>query len=447
MNPFILGQITLFTFITIVSFFFVYKRAKAIYRNIKLGRKEIISDRKGIRFKNMLLIAFGQQKMFKNPLVAILHFTIYVAFIITQIELIEIFIDGYTGHHRIIYHAIESIYGLKLLYVIGVNAIEFLSVLAFIATLIFLSRRNLVKVPRLNMAELKGWARMDANLILFFEIYLITCIFSMNATDSAMHYNETAIGYGFILSGMIARFIHELPHTVLMIWERLGWWGHLIGVLGFMLYLPSSKHLHILLAFPNTFFARLQPKGELSNLASVTKEIKLMMNPETAYAATDSTAESERFGAKDVQDLSWKSLLDAMSCTECGRCTAACPANITGKLLSPRKIMMDTRDRLEEVGRNIDANAGKFVDDGKSLIENGYISVEELRACTTCNACVEECPIMINPLDIIIELRRSLILEDSNSPEEWNGMFANIENNAAPWQFSQQDRLNWAEEK
>ena len=447
MNIILFAQIVVFTFITIVTFFFFFKRSKAVYRNIMLGKSANISGSKVARIKNMLLIAFGQKKMFKNPLVAVLHLAIYVAFVITQIELIEIFIDGYSGHHRLIYHAIEHVSVLRSLYVVGVNTIEVLSVLAFIATIIFLSRRNLLKLPRLNMAELNGWAKLDANLILCFEIYLIICIFSMNAADTALHFNKTGSGYGFMLSGMIAKMIYLLPHKVLVVWERLGWWGHIAGVLAFMLYLPSSKHLHILLAFPNTYFARLQPKGTLSNLASVTKEIQLMLNPETAYAPSATAAEPERFGAKDIQDLSWKNLLDAMSCTECGRCTAACPANLTGKLLSPRKIMMNTRDRMEEVGRNMDANAGKFIDDGKSLIENGYVSVEELRACTTCNACVEECPIMINPLDIIIELRRSLILEDSNSPEEWNGMFANIENNAAPWQFSQQDRLNWADEK
>lgn len=446
MNFIILGQVAAFTFISIVTFFFVFKRAKAVYRNINLGKSVDVSGHVATRFKNMVLIALGQKKMFKNPLPAILHLVIYLAFIITQIELIEIFIDGYTGHHRLIYHTFETNHLIHGLYVLAINVIEFFSVLAFIATLVFLSRRNLLKVPRLNMPELKGFPKMDANLILGFEIYLIFCIFSMNAADTAMHYNETGAGYGFLLSGALAKMMHTLPHQVLWVWERLGWWGHILGVFAFLLYLPSSKHLHILLAFPNTFFGRLTPKGELTNLASITQEIKLMMNPETAYSATEPAATPERFGAKDVQDLSWKSLLDAYSCTECGRCTAACPANMTGKLLSPRKIMMDTRDRLEEVGRNIDVNKGQFVDDGKSLIENGYISVEELRACTTCNACVEECPVLINPLDIIVELRRSLILEDSNSPDEWNGMFANIENNAAPWQFSQQDRLNWAAE-
>jgi ferredoxin len=392
----------------------------------------------------MLLIAFGQQKMFQNMIPALLHLCLYIAFVITQIELIEIFMDGAFGSHRILYHTFHENSIFNFIYTTTISFIEIGSVLAFIATIAFLSRRNLLKLPRFTKPEMMGWPTKDANLILIFEIYLITCIFSMNIADQAMYMNENGHGYGFLVSGFLAPMFQNLPHTVLEIWERLGWWGHIIGVFGFMIYLPHSKHLHILLAFPNTYLAKLTPNGQLSNLEAVTKEIKIMMNPDTAFAApAEADVAPVKFGAKDVFDLSQKSLLDAYTCTECGRCTSACPANQTGKKLSPRKIMMDTRDRLEEVGRNIDANAGKFVDDSRSLLD--YISVEELRACTTCNACVQECPVLINPLDIIMELRRHLILEESNSPDEWNGMFANIENNSAPWQFSQQDRLKWEE--
>ncbi len=434
-------QLAIFNVLLITTFYLAFKKAKKIYQNIQLG-KPMKADGKGNeRMKNMLLIAFGQQKMFQNVIPAILHLFIYVAFVITQIELIEIFMDGSFGTHRILYHTFGENGFFHFIYVSTVSFIEILSVCAFIATIAFLSRRNLLKLPRFTKPELKGWPTKDANLILMFEIYLITCIFSMNIADQALHNNE----YGFLISGLLAPMFQNLPHSVLVIWERLGWWGHIIGVFGFMLYLPHSKHLHILLAFPNTYFAKLTPKGQLSNLEAVTKEIKIMMNPDTAFSAPDEAdAAPVKFGAKDIFDLSQKSLLDAYTCTECGRCTSACPANQTGKKLSPRKIMMDTRDRIEEVGKNIDANGGKFVDDSRSLLD--YITVEELRACTTCNACVQECPVLINPLDIIMELRRHLILEESNSPDEWNGMFANIENNSAPWQFSQQDRLKWEED-
>lgn len=405
-----------------------------------LGRKEDLTDNPGERLKRMLLIALGQKKMFKNITPAVLHLMIYVGFVITQIELIEIFIDGVTGHHRIIYHAVEGIPALRGLYVFTISFIEFLSVFVFIATVAFLTRRWVLKVPRLNMRELIGWPSQDATIILVAEIYLLTCIFSMNTADMAMHHGE----YGFLVSGFLMPLFDGMSYTSIHWIERLGWWGHWLGVLGFLCYLPYSKHLHILLAFPNTYFSRLTPKGFVPNMPEITKEIKLMMDPNAAVP--DAPAEPVKFGAKDVFDLSWKNLMDAYSCTECGRCTANCPANLTGKKLSPRKIMMDTRDRLEEVGAKIAENKGVWQEDGKSLIENGYISVEELRACTTCNACVEECPVTISPLDIIVQLRRNLIMEESNAPAEWTGMFANMENNGAPWQFSQQDRLNWTKD-
>ena len=433
-------QTVLFIILSGVATFLAFKGYRRVYKYIKLGKAEDLSDHPEQRWRNMFLVALGQKKMFKNMIPAILHVFIYVGFVITQIELVEIFIDGFTAHHRIIYHAVEHITVLRDIYVFAISTIEFLSIFVFIATICFLTRRWILRVPRLNKPELKGWPIKDATIILLAEIYLLTCIFSMNTGDMALHNGE----YGFLVSGWLMPLFSGLNYTTVHIIERLGWWGHIVGVMAFLVYLPYSKHLHIILAFPNTYYGRLTPKGYIANMPAITKEIKLMMNPEPAPAnGSEAASEPVKFGAKDVFDLSWKNLLDAYTCTECGRCTAACPANLTGKKLSPRKIMMDTRDRLEEVGRKIDGNNGVWQDDGKSLIEHGYLLVEELRACTTCNACVEECPVLISPLDIIVQLRRSLVMEDSNAPAEWNGMFANLENNGAPWQFSQQDRLNW----
>ena len=418
-----------------LAFFFAYKGFHNIYRNIKLGRPEDLSGNKAERFKMMMLVAFGQKKMFKRPVAALLHLVIYSSFVITQIELIEIFIDGIFGTHRFLFHAWEHIPALKALYVFTISFIEVLSLLTFVVTVAFLWRRDMLKLPRFTSIDLKGWPNLDAHLILVFELILITCIFMMNSFDMAANHNE----YGFWLSGIMAGWWSGMEIGLLEIFEKIGWWGHLV-------YLSYSKHLHIVLAFFNTYFSRLTPKGYIANMPAVTREVKLMLDPNAVVEPGPADGSTPKFGAKDIFDLSWKNLLDAYTCTECGRCTAQCPANLTGKKLSPRKIMMDTRDRLEEVGAILDANKGVWKDDGKSLIENGYISVEELRACTTCNACVEECPVNISPLDIIVQLRRSLIMEDSNSPNEWNGMFANLENNAAPWQFSQQDRLNWEKE-
>ena len=422
--------------------YFAYKGFHGIYRNIMLGRAEEMGGEKSERFKTMMLVAFGQKKMFKRPVAALLHLVIYSSFVITQIELIEIFIDGIFGTHRFIYHAWEHIPALRGLYVFTISFIEVLSVLTFIVTVAFLWRRDMLKLPRFNKPEMNGWPNMDAHLILVFEMILITCIFMMNSFDMAAEKNE----YGFWISGIIAGWWSGMDIGLLNIFEKIGWWGHLTMVLVFLVYLSYSKHLHIILAFFNTYFSRLTPKGYIANMPEVTREVKLMLDPNAQVEPGPADGSTPKFGAKDVFDLSWKNLLDAYTCTECGRCTAQCPANLTGKKLSPRKIMMDTRDRLEEVGGLLDANKGIWKDDGKTLIENGYISVEELRACTTCNACVEECPVNISPLDIIVQLRRSLIMEDSNSPNEWNGMFANLENNAAPWQFSQQDRLNWTKD-
>lgn len=408
-----------------------------IYRNIMLGKSETIKG----NLNAMILVALGQQKMFKRPVAALLHVVIYVSFVITQIELIEIGIDGVFGTHRFIYHLWENSPILESLYVFTISFIEILTLLTLFVTIAFLWRRNLLKLPRFTKPELKGWPTKDANIILIMELFLITNIFLMNISDMAYADGK----YGFFLSGLISPLFASTDKGLLHILFKIGWCGHLAGVSGFLVYLSYSKHLHIMLAFPNTYFTKDNAKGYIANMPEVTKEVKLMLDPNAAVDTDPNTAPA-KFGAKDVFDLSWKNLLDAYTCTECGRCTAQCPANLTGKLLSPRKIMMDTRDRLEEVGKAIDANKGEWKDDGKSLIENGYISVEELRACTTCNACVEECPVNISPLDIIVQLRRSLIMEDSNSPAEWNGMFSNLENNGAPWQFSQQDRLNWAKE-
>lgn len=432
-------QIVLFIGLVGASFFVAFRKFKEIYDNIMLGKPEQINTTLGFRIKNMLLIALGQKKMFKLTFAALLHMVIYVSFVITQIELIEIFIDGLTGSHRILYHAFENIPFLHTLYVVVINFIEILSLLTFFVTIIFILRRTTFKVARFQMPELKGWPWRDALTILAFELILISFIFLMNGADSALHIKEHGEGYGFILSGFFGSMLTGLPNLSLELLEKLGWWGHLCMVMTFLVYLPYSKHLHIMLAFPNTFFSRPEAKGEIHNMPAIQHEVQSMLDPSFVVPATDGEI---KFGAKDVYDLSWKSLLDAYTCTECGRCTAACPANQTGKKLSPRKIMMDTRDRLEEVSKNIDAN-GSFVDDGKMLV-NDYISPEELWACTSCNACTQACPVNIDPLSIIVDLRRYLVMEQSAAPNELNMMMTNVENNGAPWQFNNADRLNWA---
>lgn len=417
---------------------FFSKKAKEIRRNILLGVDEDLTDNKPQRWKNMLLLAFGQKKMFKNPLVAVLHLFIYVGFIIINIEVLEIVLDGLLGTHRLFLPALGSFYTFLI------NVFELLALSVLIGCVIFLVRRNVIKLKRFISKDLNGWPRSDANYILITEIVLMSLFLFMNAADRALQLNNSVHYHNaghFIISGSIAPALQNMTEGTLIALERSAWWLHILGILAFLNYLPWSKHLHILLAFPNTWYGKLTGKGEMDNMISVQNEVKYMMQPELAPANATPPA---KFGAKDVMDLSWKSLLDAYSCTECGRCSAACPANITGKLLSPRKIMMSTRDRLEEVGRNINTNK-EFKADGKSLL-NDYITVEELRACTTCNACVEECPVSINPLNIILELRRSLIMEDSNAPGEWNAMFSNVENNFAPWKFSPDERDKWAEE-
>ncbi len=435
----------IFTIIFLASSLFFVKNAKKVRRNILLGKDISIKDNKGERIKTMVLVALGQKKMFNRPIPAILHLFLYVAFVITQIELIEIIVDGISGNHRSFRPTLGSFYTFI------VSLIEILSVLAFIGTIAFLARRNLLKIPRLVKSELNGWPKLDANLILIAEIILICFIFMMNGADEVLysrgfsHATDLNDGsFNFSISKHLGPMIYGgMPTEGLHVIERIGWWGHLLMVFGFLNYLPISKHLHVLLAFPNTYFSNLKPIGSFTNLFEVTDVVKPNFDP--AYQPVLDPNAAIKFGVKDVTDLTWKNLLDAYSCTECGRCTSVCPQNMTGKTLSPRKIMMDTRDRLVEVGKNIDANKGTFVDDGKSLLGD-YIASEEIWACNTCNACVQECPINIDPLAIIVGMRQQLVLEQSSAPTELNGMFSNLENNGAPWQFSPADRANWINE-
>lgn len=422
-----------FLLLLIYSIWLFTKNIMQIKKNILLGRDEDLTDHKNIRWKNVLLLALGQKKMFRNPLVAVMHLIIYAGFIIINIEVLEIILDGLLGTHRIFMKPLGSFY------VILINSFEVLAFLVIVVCIIFLMRRNIIKLKRFVSNDLNGWPKKDANYILITEIILMGLFLKMNAADTILSSNPNE---SFLISGFIVPIFENMfTHIQLEMIERTCWWLHIIGIFAFLNYLPYSKHLHILLAFPNAYYSRLKPVGEIHNMEHVQNEVKYMMQPELAPTGD---AQPMKFGAKDVMDLSWKNLLDAYSCTECGRCSTACPANQTGKLLSPRKIMMDTRDRLEEVGYNIRKN-GSFIDDDKSLLNN-YITVEELRACTTCNACVQECPVSINPLDIILELRRSLIMEDSNAPQEWNAMFSNIENNFAPWKLSPDERDKWTTE-
>lgn len=428
----------LFLALSVVAVGLFAKKAGEIRRNILLGKDENLTDQPAKRWRNLLLLALGQKKMFHNPLVAVMHFIIYAGFIIINLEVLEIVLDGILGTHRLFAPFLGGLYNWLI------NAFEFLALGVLLVCVVFLSRRNLLKLKRFLSKDLNGWPRSDANYILITEIVLMSLFLIMNATDQTLqsrgneHYLPTG---AFYLSGWLSPLFSGMSDSSLVVLERSCWWLHIAGIFAFLNYLPYSKHLHIMLAFPNAYYARLEPNGKMKNMPAVQNEVLYAMQPETAPA---DAAPPAHFGAKDIFELSWKNLLDAYSCTECGRCSTACPANMTGKLLSPRKIMMSTRDRLEEVGKNINQHK-TFVADNKSLLHN-YISVEELRACTTCNACVEACPVSISPLDIIIELRRSLIMEESNAPQEWNGTFSNIENNFAPWKFSPDDRDQWAVE-
>ncbi|MCH2022794.1 MAG: (Fe-S)-binding protein [Saprospiraceae bacterium] len=439
----------IFSAIVFITFFVAFRKYSFVYRNIMLGKKDKIEGNKSQRIKNTVMIALGQKKMFKRPLAATMHLFIYVAFLFTQIELIEIFVDGFTSQHRFFSEYLGGVYTFLI------NFIEFLSLGAFIATIVFLARRNLLKIPRFIKPEMNGWPKLDGNLILYAEFLLVTFIFMMNSADMQLHPD-----LNFFISGQLSPLWASTTHSDLVLIERIGWWGHIIIVFAFLNYLPYSKHLHILLAFPNTYYARLTPKGEMKNMPDIQKEVASMFDPDAAFEEPDPNAPLPKFGVSDVFDLHWTDLLAAYTCTECGRCTSVCPANMTGKKLSPRKIMMDVRDRSEEIGKNIQINKTEFIsdehkenttkltaenyNDSKNLFD--YISQEELLACTTCNACMEACPIMISPVDIIVELRRNSILELSQSPEPWNSMFNAIENNGAPWAFSPDDRDKWIEE-
>ena len=436
----------LFAIVLIIGFGYFYSNVKKIIRNINLGADINRKDNPKARWRNMAMIALGQSKMVKRPVAGILHIIVYVGFIIINIELLEIIIDGLFGTHRIFAF-------LGTFYNVLIASFEILALLVLLAVFAFWTRRNIIKLKRFASKDLTGFPKTDANYILYFEVVLMSLFLLMNATD--LHLQNIPGGYShFIKAGSfpISQFIEPLfnsySNELVMLLAEIFWWLHIVGILVFMNYLYISKHLHILLAFPNTYFANLNPQGKFDNLESVTNEVKMMMDPNAdPYASVPATANAvpAKFGASDIQDLNWVQLLNAYTCTECGRCTSSCPANITGKKLSPRKIMMATRDRMEEVGKNIDANKGIFVPDNKSLL-NDYITPEELWACTSCNACVEECPVSISPLSIIMDMRRYLVMEQSAAPIPVNAMMTNIENNGAPWQYNQQDRLNWKNE-
>jgi heterodisulfide reductase subunit C len=428
----------LFAIILILGIGYFAKNISKLRRNIKLGQDIDVSDNKSQRWKNMAMIALGQSKMVVRPVAGFLHIIVYIGFVIINIEVLEIVIDGLFGTHRVL-SGLGGIYGFLI------SSFEILAVLVLIAVIVFWIRRNIMKLKRFWKREMTSWPKNDANYILYFEMVLMTLFLIMNATD--VQFQE--MNSGNVISQFIAPWFEDFSESTLHLIERSAWWLHIIGILIFLNYLYFSKHLHILLAFPNTYYGSLQPKGHLNNLESVTKEVKMMMDPNVdPFAAPAPGSEDDvpaKFGASDVQDLNWVQLLNAYTCTECGRCTSECPANQTGKQLSPRKIMMDTRDRLEEVGKNIDANKGEFKDDGKQLLDD-YITREELWACTSCNACVEACPVSINPLSIIMDMRRYLVMEQSAAPTELNNMMTNIENNGAPWPYNQMDRLNWKNE-
>lgn len=431
-------QPLLFILLTAIAVWIFSKKVRAIARNIHLGKMEPINDQPAARWKNVFLLALGQKKMFRNPLVAFLHLFVYAGFIIINIEILEIIVDGITGKHRIFAPYLQGLYPILI------NAFEFLALSVLLGCIIFLTRRHLTSIQRFKSSDISGWPKKDATIILITEIVLMSLFLLMNGADTLLqqrgdsHYTSQLTG-NFWISSLLHGWLNNYTNATLVFIERASWWLHIVGIFAFLNYLPYSKHLHIILAFPNAYYARLKPVGAMDNMPSIQQEVLYAMQPE--LAPTGEVAPPTRFGAKDVMDLSWKNLMDAYSCTECGRCSTACPANQTGKKLSPRKIMMDTRDRLEAVGKIIDTK-GQWEEDGKSLLHN-YITTEELNACTTCNACVEECPVSISPLDIILQLRRNLVMEESNTPAEWAAVFSNTENNFAPWKFSPEDRDQW----
>jgi len=422
-----------FLLVLAVAAYFLAQRIGSIKKNINLGKEVDRSDNSGQRWKNTFLIAFGQQKMFKKFIPAILHLMIYVGFLVINLEVLEFIIDGVAGTHRIFAPILGDAY------TVAINVFEFLAVAVLVSCVAFLLRRNVLNVKRLR--SLSGWPKLDGNLILVIEIILMFAILTMNATDMLLqgkdeHYVQTG---SFFFSSFLTPLFEGMSVDALVFTERFAWWFHIIGILAFAVYVTYSKHLHIFLAFPNTYFAKLTPNGQMNNMDEVTTEVKSMLGMD----AGTPPAEVARLGAKDATDLTWVNLMNAYSCTECGRCTAECPANLTGKKLSPRKIMMDTRDRIDEIGKNI--KAGKEAESGSPLFSDDYISAEELNACTSCNACVEACPVSINPLDIILQGRRYMAMEESSSPQSWNSMFQNVETSFAPWKFPPTDRFKWAD--
>ena len=433
----------IFLVLLVVGVGFFVKNISKLKRNILLGKEASLVDDKPQRWKNMAKIALGQTKMVVRPIAGALHIIVYVGFVIINIEVLEIILDGLFGTHRIF-----AVLGRGYDFLIG--SFEILALLVIVSVVVFWIRRNIIRLQRFLKPEMTGWPKKDGNLILYIEFVLMILFLTMNGADyqlqqmGAAHYVEAG---AFPVSSMLAPLLDGLSMSSLILVERIAWWLHIVGILFFLNYLYYSKHLHILLAFPNTYYGKLTPKGQFKNLQSVTDEVRLMMDPDAdPYAApAEDTLVPDKFGASDVQDLSWIQLLNAYTCTECGRCTSECPANQTGKKLSPRKIMMDTRDRLEEVGKIIDVNNGEFKEDGKQLL-NDYITPEELWACTSCNACVEACPVSIDPLSIIMDMRQYLVMEQSAAPTDLNNMMGNIENNGAPWPFNQMDRLNWSKE-